>query len=45
MFPEMFNQGNAGPVSIIAFLLLGILTPFAISYWQKVFSMKSEENG
>ena len=41
--PEMYNPFNAGPVNIIAFLLLGILTPFATQdYWQKVFSMKSE---
>ena len=42
--PEMFNPFNAGFANIIAFLLLGILTPFATQdYWQKVFSMKSEK--
>jgi len=40
---EMYEPFNAGPVNIIAFLLLGILTPFATQdYWQKVFAMKSE---
>ena len=33
---EMYEPFNAGPVNIIAFLLLGILTPFATQdYWQK----------
>lgn len=42
--PEMYAPFNAGPVNIIAFLLLGILTPFATQdYWQKVFAMKSEK--
>lgn len=42
--PEMYQPFNAGPVNIIAFLLLGILTPFATQdYWQKVFAMKSEK--
>lgn len=42
--PEMYEPFNAGPVNIIAFLLLGILTPFATQdYWQKVFAMKSEK--
>ena len=27
--PEMYEPFNAGPVNIIAFLLLGVLTPFA----------------
>lgn len=41
---EMYKPFNAGPVNIIAFLLLGTLTPFATQdYWQKVFSMKSEK--
>lgn len=41
--PEMYEPFNAGPVNIVAFLLLGILTPFATQdYWQKVFAMKSE---
>lgn len=40
---EMYEPFNAGPVNIIAFLLLGLLTPFATQdYWQKVFAMKSE---
>jgi len=40
---EMYEPFNAGPVNIIAFLLLGILTPFATQdYWQKVFAMKNE---
>lgn len=42
--PEMYAPFNAGPVNIIAFLLLGILTPFATQdYWQKVFAMKNEK--
>lgn len=41
---EMYEPFNAGPVNIIAFLLLGILTPFATQdYWQKVFAMKNEK--
>lgn len=41
---ELYRPFNAGPVRIIAFLLLGILTPFATQdYWQKVFAMKSEK--
>jgi Na+/proline symporter len=40
---EMYQPFNAGAVNIIAFLLLGILTPFATQdYWQKVFAMKNE---
>lgn len=40
---EMYKPFNAGPVNIVAFLLLGILTPFATQdYWQKVFAMKNE---
>ncbi len=40
---ELFNPFNAGPVNIIAFLILGLLTPFATQdYWQKVFAMKNE---
>ncbi len=42
--PEMYEPFNAGPVNIIAFLLLGVLTPFATQdYWQKVFAMKNEK--
>ncbi|MDA8994953.1 sodium:solute symporter family protein [Schleiferiaceae bacterium] len=42
--PEMYAPFNAGPVNIVAFLLLGILTPFATQdYWQKVFAMKNEK--
>jgi Na+/proline symporter len=42
--PEMYAPFNAGPINIAAFLLLGILTPFATQdYWQKVFAMKSEK--
>ncbi len=41
---EMYEPFNAGPVNIVAFLLLGLLTPFATQdYWQKVFAMKSEK--
>jgi len=41
---EMYEPFNAGPVKIVAFLLLGILTPFATQdYWQKVFAMKNEK--
>lgn len=41
---ELYRPFNAGPVRIIAFLLLGILTPFATQdYWQKVFAMKNEK--
>ncbi len=41
--PEMYEPFNAGPVNIVAFLLLGVLTPFATQdYWQKVFAMKNE---
>ena len=41
---EMHEPFNAGPVNIVAFLLLGILTPFATQdYWQKVFAMKNEK--
>ncbi len=40
---EMYRPFHAGPVRIVAFLLLGILTPFATQdYWQKVFAMKNE---
>src|SRR6056300_1530232 len=42
--PEMYEPFNAGAVNIIAFLLLGVLTPFATQdYWQKVFAMKNEK--
>lgn len=38
------NPFNAGIVNIMAFLLLGILTPFATQdYWQRVFAMKSNK--
>lgn len=39
-----FNPFNAGPVNIIAFLLLGLATPFATQdYWQKVYAMKNKK--
>lgn len=38
------NPFNAGPVNIIAFLLLGLATPFATQdYWQKVYAMKDKK--
>lgn len=41
---EMYDPFNAGPDMIAAFLILGILTPFATQdYWQKVFAMKNEQ--
>ena len=37
-----FNPFNAGIVNIIAFFLLGVLTPFATQdYWQRIFAMKN----
>jgi len=36
-----FNPFNAGIANIIAFLMFGILTPFATQdYWQRIFAMK-----
>ncbi len=38
------NPFHAGPIKILAFLLLGILGPFGgQSYWQKVYAMKDEK--
>jgi Na+/proline symporter len=38
------NPFNAGAVNIIAFLLLGLATPFATQdYWQKVYAMKNRK--
>jgi len=41
---EYFNLFNAGIVNIIAFLFLGILTPFAVQdYYQRIFAMKNKK--